>query len=322
MPKLKAKISGKGNAALTAELLCKTRLCVFHAQGTCSRGDACTFAHGSTEIATRPDFSRTQVCRTFKTSGHCAKGDACLFAHNVGSLKKWGRWAPEVEKESPNHDAGPRWTSLDSLGVPPPPGGGSPGGSPGRPRRNAQPPGGGSPCRPTAGRPAAWPAEPPPGIHKPYDYRFAEGTASMGTASMSTTSGTTSMSMASVGTASMSGASMDRSGSPEAVALAMEAVRRWQERGHVPEIAGPPGLIACERYRSGNFNHGASPVWLSEEWVDPDESTPRDGDDRDEEAFPQEIMYPQNEHRFQEFPHLPPQTPPPPPGRWLGGPRP
>ncbi|CAK0798099.1 unnamed protein product [Prorocentrum cordatum] len=92
MPKIKAKVSGKGNAALTATLLTKTRLCGFHAQGNCTRGSACTFAHGISEITKRPDFSRTQVCRSFKTTGRCSMGDACQFAHAAEYLRQWGHF--------------------------------------------------------------------------------------------------------------------------------------------------------------------------------------------------------------------------------------
>lgn len=101
MPKIKAKVSGKGNAPLTATLLSKTRLCDFYAQGRCTRGDACTFAHGIGEITARPDFSCTQVCRSFKTTGRCAMGDACQFAHAAGNLRKWGHCMSDARRASP-----------------------------------------------------------------------------------------------------------------------------------------------------------------------------------------------------------------------------
>lgn len=101
MPKAKAKVAGRGNVALTAELLSKTRLCVFHSRGLCTRGSTCTFAHGVGELAARPDFSRTQVCRPFKTTGQCAKGDACPFAHALDDLRRWGRCEPDEGSPSP-----------------------------------------------------------------------------------------------------------------------------------------------------------------------------------------------------------------------------
>ncbi|CAK0861789.1 unnamed protein product [Prorocentrum cordatum] len=101
MPKIKAKVSGNGNAALTAALLTKTRLCGFYAQGRCTRGGACTFAHGVSEITKRPDFSRTQVCRSFKTTGRCAMGDACQFAHAAEHLRRWGHCTPEARAVGP-----------------------------------------------------------------------------------------------------------------------------------------------------------------------------------------------------------------------------
>ncbi|CAK0890231.1 unnamed protein product, partial [Prorocentrum cordatum] len=280
MPKIKAKVSGKGNVALTAELLRKTRLCVFYAQGACSRGDACTFAHGSSEVAARPDFTRTQVCETFKTTGHCAKGDACLFAHNVGNLKKWGRCVPGAERASPKRDAGPRWTSLDSLGAQWPPGDWPAGAlAGGRPVA----PGGGPPGR--AARPRA--VDQPPGNHKLYDdCSSADGTASTGTASMSTTLAAT---------------------------VAIQAIRKWQGRGHVLDIAGPPGLVACELYRRTSFYHeqqknSHARLEVGHFEVGCGESSPVEGDTTDEDVHPK------------EFPPPPAQPPPPPPRQWLGEP--
>eukprot|EP00931_Biecheleriopsis_adriatica_P001215 TRINITY_DN10149_c0_g1_i1.p1 TRINITY_DN10149_c0_g1~~TRINITY_DN10149_c0_g1_i1.p1 ORF type:complete len:206 (-),score=25.99 TRINITY_DN10149_c0_g1_i1:80-697(-) len=62
-------------------LLESTKLCKFHAEGKCKRGEACTFAHSSEQILDPPDLSKTRLCVAFKRSGFCARGADCNFAH-------------------------------------------------------------------------------------------------------------------------------------------------------------------------------------------------------------------------------------------------
>jgi len=76
----------------------KTILCKFFQKGVCSKGDACTFAHGISDIkAARSGRSRdadatnprrkTKLCRNLFVDGICPYGDNCDFAHGVNDLK-------------------------------------------------------------------------------------------------------------------------------------------------------------------------------------------------------------------------------------------
>eukprot|EP00931_Biecheleriopsis_adriatica_P016199 TRINITY_DN12012_c0_g2_i1.p1 TRINITY_DN12012_c0_g2~~TRINITY_DN12012_c0_g2_i1.p1 ORF type:complete len:228 (-),score=18.98 TRINITY_DN12012_c0_g2_i1:5-688(-) len=58
-----------------------TKLCKFHAEGKCKRGESCTFAHSSEQIRDQPDFSKTRLCAAFKRVGRCTRGTDCKFAH-------------------------------------------------------------------------------------------------------------------------------------------------------------------------------------------------------------------------------------------------
>jgi len=79
-------------AANSAALLDKTKLCKFFAKGLCRRGHACTFAHGKRQIRPQPDLFRTQMCNDFISSGFCRFGDTCRYAHSSEEVR-----APEVK---------------------------------------------------------------------------------------------------------------------------------------------------------------------------------------------------------------------------------
>ncbi|CAK0797633.1 unnamed protein product [Prorocentrum cordatum] len=81
--------SRRGNLLMTARFLHKTRLCMYYANGYCARGEDCSFAHGSDDVRTAPDFSYTQPCKSFMKTGKCRQGDACKFAHAPGKLLPW-----------------------------------------------------------------------------------------------------------------------------------------------------------------------------------------------------------------------------------------
>ena len=55
----------------------QTRLCRFFVVGACTRGEACTFAHGQDKLRQQPDFSKTRLCADFMERGSCAEGDRC-----------------------------------------------------------------------------------------------------------------------------------------------------------------------------------------------------------------------------------------------------
>lgn len=65
----------------------RTRLCKFHLQGVCSRGEACVFAHGLEELQPQPDFFRTRICARLQRTGRCEEGLDCRFAHSKEELR-------------------------------------------------------------------------------------------------------------------------------------------------------------------------------------------------------------------------------------------
>mmetsp|Transcript_37096 Transcript_37096/g.58592 ORF Transcript_37096/g.58592 Transcript_37096/m.58592 type:complete len:271 (+) Transcript_37096:76-888(+) len=74
----------------------KTQICKFYELGQCTRGDRCTFAHGSEQLRQAPDFSKTRLCADFIEHGTCHFGRKCSFAHGKrelrpGSAAKLGR---------------------------------------------------------------------------------------------------------------------------------------------------------------------------------------------------------------------------------------
>lgn len=70
----------------TRALFVKTEYCRFHAEGKCSRGQSCSFAHGNTELRVRPDLTNTTICH-FWVKGRCLQGPDCAFAHGVDELR-------------------------------------------------------------------------------------------------------------------------------------------------------------------------------------------------------------------------------------------
>lgn len=74
----------------------KTQICKFYELGQCTRGERCTFAHGSEQLRQAPDFSKTRLCADFIEHGTCHLGRKCSFAHGKrelrpGSAAKLGR---------------------------------------------------------------------------------------------------------------------------------------------------------------------------------------------------------------------------------------
>jgi hypothetical protein len=71
----------------TTPALCKTRMCKFFGQGTCSKGDKCSFAHGVSDLHNRPNLHKTQLCMAFERNGTCRDGPACKYAHGESELQ-------------------------------------------------------------------------------------------------------------------------------------------------------------------------------------------------------------------------------------------
>jgi len=75
------------------ELLGKTKLCKFWSRGQCERGPSCTFAHGRTELRSKPTLFRTEMCFDFVKTGACDYGDTCRYAHDLQDIR-----TPEIAK--------------------------------------------------------------------------------------------------------------------------------------------------------------------------------------------------------------------------------
>ncbi|CAK0877304.1 unnamed protein product [Prorocentrum cordatum] len=70
-------------------LLCrKTEQCRFYQNGACTRGAACTFAHGEQDVQKKPDFQRTKRCPTVATGQRC-EDPRCPFAHTAEEFRKF-----------------------------------------------------------------------------------------------------------------------------------------------------------------------------------------------------------------------------------------
>ena len=50
-------------------------------------GNECTFAHTSAELRDAPSLVRTELCYQFRSKGQCSKGAACTFAHGKEELR-------------------------------------------------------------------------------------------------------------------------------------------------------------------------------------------------------------------------------------------
>lgn len=71
-----------------AELLGKTKLCKFFAKGQCTRGKACTFAHGKRELRETPDLYHTEMCFEFLHTGRCRWRSHCRYAHSLEEMQR------------------------------------------------------------------------------------------------------------------------------------------------------------------------------------------------------------------------------------------
>eukprot|EP00933_Yihiella_yeosuensis_P032874 TRINITY_DN2653_c1_g1_i1.p1 TRINITY_DN2653_c1_g1~~TRINITY_DN2653_c1_g1_i1.p1 ORF type:complete len:187 (+),score=23.14 TRINITY_DN2653_c1_g1_i1:103-663(+) len=66
----------------------KTVQCKFFSSGSCTRGEACTFAHGNIEIRKKPNYTYTRPCFNIILTGACEKGSQCKFAHSQEQLDR------------------------------------------------------------------------------------------------------------------------------------------------------------------------------------------------------------------------------------------
>lgn len=73
--------------AAPTKVLSKTKMCRFFATGECTRGEACNFAHCQSDLQTRPNLAKTNLCMAFERNGYCREGSACKYAHGVEELR-------------------------------------------------------------------------------------------------------------------------------------------------------------------------------------------------------------------------------------------
>merc|ERR1712186_306486 len=79
----------------------KVALCRFFESNQCRKGTSCPFAHGEAELQTRPNLSKTTICRNWMK--RCCKLDAaeCNFAHGERDLRtvdKCNSVVPKLDK--------------------------------------------------------------------------------------------------------------------------------------------------------------------------------------------------------------------------------
>jgi len=102
----------KKNSYENTHIFDKTRLCKFYAKGKCKRGQACTFAHGESQVQPQPDFFRTQLCADFVQSGMCKSGSRCCYAHSPQELRP-----AKIHKSSDSSSRGQGLRKAVSLEV-------------------------------------------------------------------------------------------------------------------------------------------------------------------------------------------------------------
>jgi len=65
----------------------KTKLCIFFDKGVCSKGEACSFAHGSKELAAEVDLRKTSLCPRWCRNMCPLDSAECSFAHGAAELR-------------------------------------------------------------------------------------------------------------------------------------------------------------------------------------------------------------------------------------------
>lgn len=87
-------------------LLCrKTELCQFYQRGSCTRGEACNFAHEAEDVRNKPDLRNTKPCPSLMSKGIC-QDPGCPFAHRSGELRKYHPSVRSANKSAPESRAG------------------------------------------------------------------------------------------------------------------------------------------------------------------------------------------------------------------------
>lgn len=84
----------------------KTELCRHKLNGKCRAGQACPFAHGEQELQTRPNLSKTSLCKAW-IDGNCPNEAAhCAFAHGAWELRTTQAFAKSSAKDNSQAQVG------------------------------------------------------------------------------------------------------------------------------------------------------------------------------------------------------------------------
>eukprot|EP00923_Selenidium_pygospionis_P037947 GHVN01066394.1.p1 GENE.GHVN01066394.1~~GHVN01066394.1.p1 ORF type:complete len:833 (+),score=97.34 GHVN01066394.1:3703-6201(+) len=89
----------------TKDRLYKTTMCAFFAQGKCTRGDSCVYAHADLELRGKPDLFKTQLCRAWQRKGSCERSTNCNFAHGEQELRSNFNTAAGLQAFAQQHSA-------------------------------------------------------------------------------------------------------------------------------------------------------------------------------------------------------------------------
>lgn len=78
--------TGPQQNAAAATFYQKTQMCRFKQVNRCYKGEACPFAHTTSELQPLPDLYRTRICKTLIKNGQCLNSD-CRYAHSRKELR-------------------------------------------------------------------------------------------------------------------------------------------------------------------------------------------------------------------------------------------
>jgi hypothetical protein len=76
-----------------------SKLCSFFAEGSCQKGDQCSFAHSKTEVQFHPKVYKTQACNRFVGSRYCGN-KLCAFYHSFDDGSDDSRKPPDAPLEA------------------------------------------------------------------------------------------------------------------------------------------------------------------------------------------------------------------------------
>eukprot|EP00931_Biecheleriopsis_adriatica_P049890 TRINITY_DN2886_c0_g1_i1.p1 TRINITY_DN2886_c0_g1~~TRINITY_DN2886_c0_g1_i1.p1 ORF type:complete len:281 (-),score=51.42 TRINITY_DN2886_c0_g1_i1:86-928(-) len=91
------EVSSRKTTATQNHVL-RTRICSFYLRGTCTRGEACSFAHGEAYLQKKPKWQKTRLCKDLFQNGFCSAGAYCTWAHSREELVRSKKEPKEVSE--------------------------------------------------------------------------------------------------------------------------------------------------------------------------------------------------------------------------------